>query len=334
MNTNDEFELKRALDALPRAIEPPDDAWPGIRAQLKARGRREPGAVLPVRWWATAPAVRIAALLTLLGMSAGALVVTRHSAGTWHLAAEGGSRVFGVGEALATGASRRTLTVGTIGRIEADTATSIRLLEARATAHRLQLDRGTIHAEISAPPRLFVVETPSGTAIDLGCAYTLAVDSAGNSSLVVTAGWVEFTDRGRVSLIPAGFHTIARKGVGVGTPVADDAPATLVNAVRALDASAMSNDSALAIILHEARRADAVTLWHVLGGWRGSSEQRRRVYQRLAALVPPPREPADSAGVSTDPILMRLWWEKLPGTLPIVPGWQRALWTLYLKVTG
>jgi hypothetical protein len=333
VNGHDDFELKRRLDALPREIEPPADAWPAIRARLKdgradgQTGRRAVTTRLPLR---------MAALLTLLGLSASWLLVTRHNAGTWHLATAGSSRVFRVGESLATVDGRADMTVGSIGHVFVDPATRVRLLEARATGHRLALERGTIRAEISAPPRLFIVETPSGTAVDLGCAYTLSVDSSGTSQLEVTAGWVEFSEHGRIALIPAGFRAVARRRTGVGTPVKDDAPAELVAAVRMLDDYGMSSDSALEIVLRESRRADAVTLWHILSGWRGSMEQRERVYEKLAAIVPPPvpEGQARFAAIYGDPMSMRLWWEKLPGTLPIIPGWQRSLWMLYLRITG
>ena len=167
----------------------------------------------------------------------------------------------------------------------------------------------------------------------LGCAYTLVVDSTGDTRLVVTAEWGEFGGHGRTSLIPAGFSAQARRGTGIGTPVADDAPAALVAAVRALDAGAMADDSALAAILRAARPRDAVTLWHVLDGWRGSADQRRRIYDRLAAIAPPPSG-AESASRDRDPIAMKLWWQKLPGTLPITPEWQQRLWTLWLRVVG
>ena len=342
MNGHDDFELKRQLDALPRAIEPPAEAWAGIRARLAPRSAqladRTPPPVdatsVTSAWWRRPRAVRIAALLTLLAVSGGALIVTQRAAGAWHLAGPSGSRLFRPGEMLATGAGVASLTVGTIGQVELDTATRVRLLASRATEHRLALERGTLRAEILAPPRLFVVETPSGTAIDLGCAYTLEVDSLGNSSIVVTAGWVEFSDRGRTALIPAGFRTTARHGLGVGTPVADDASPALVAAVEALDRYGMASDSALDIILREARPSDAVTLWHLLSGWRGSYLRRVRLHDRLAAITPPPAEARASVVFRNDPMLMRLWWEKLPGTLPIVPQWQRTVWMFWLRIAG
>ena len=52
-----------------------------------------------------------------------------------------------------------------------------------ASNHGLALARGEIRAKISAPPRLFFVDTPSGTAVDLGCEYTLQTDEDGTGML-------------------------------------------------------------------------------------------------------------------------------------------------------
>ena len=329
----DDFALKRALDALPREIEPPEDHWPAIRAGMAHRAftnrRPEP------RFAWTAQRIRLAAMVTLLAVSAGTLMVTRRNAGRWQLAtATMSARPFVVGEQFVSGSDSARLTVGRIGEVDVESGTEVRLVRAKWSEHRLALARGAIHARISAPPRFFIVETPSGTVVDMGCAYTLAVDSVGNSRLIVTAGWVEFTERGRTSLIPAGFSAASRHGAGVGTPVADGASAALVAAVNALDRNAMANDSALGVVLDLAQKRDAVTLWHVLGGWRGSVEQRRRVYDKLAAMVPPPTPNATFDAVHRDPWAMKLWWERLPGTLPIVPEWQQRLWTTWLRVMG
>ena len=337
MNTQDDFELKRALDALPREIEPPVDIWPSIKAGLQSGdGRRETGdrgtGAPRVR---SVPRLRIAALLSLLAVSAGTLTVMRHNAGIWELSSASlSTRRFSVGDQFVSGSDSARLTVGRIGAVDVAAGTEVRLIQAKWSEHRLALARGEIHARITAPPRLFIVETPSGTAVDLGCAYTLVVDSTGDSRLVVTAGWVEFSDHGRTSLIPAGFTAEAHRGTGIGTPVADDAPAALVAAVHALDRYAMANDSALDVVLRTARPRDAVTLWHVLSGWRGSATERRRVYDRLASIVPPPSPNADFGAVYGDPFTMKLWWEKLPGTLPITPEWQQRLWLLWLRITG
>jgi hypothetical protein len=220
--------------------------------------------------------------------------------------------------------------VGSIGSVRADTATDLRIVKASATEQRMALSRGTIHAEISAPPRLFIVETPSGTAVDLGCAYTLTVDSSGSSTLVVTAGWVSFEDGPNRSLIPAGMRAVARKGAGIGTPVMEDAPEALRAAVTSFDRA--PSDSALGAVMRSVRPRDAVTLWHLL--MRTTAERRQRVVTKLIALVPLPDGVSRVSIENADPHAMDLYWTKLPGTLPIIPSWQQSLWKFWLKVVG
>ena len=68
----------------------------------------------------------------------------------------------------------------------------------------MALDRGTIHARIWAPPKLFFVDTQAAVAVDLGCAYTLQVDEKGDGLLRVTSGWVGLEREGRDTYIPEG----------------------------------------------------------------------------------------------------------------------------------
>lgn len=327
MTAYDDLHLKRALDALPREIEPGgDDLWPGIRAQLRPAAAAAAG---PRMW--TPARLRVAALLMVLGASAGALTLSRRAAGQWHIAAAGSnSRVFTVGNALATGAGTARLTVGRIGTVDVAEGTDVQLLQAKWSRHRLALSRGTIHARIDAPPRLFHVVTPSGTAVDLGCEYTLEVDSLGNSTLAVTSGWVSFEDQGRESLIPAGMRMISRRRGVVGTPFRDDAPDSLRSVLADFDAGNRS-DSVIAALLRSPRASDAVTLWHLAK--RTEGDQRARVFQRLIHLVPPPAG-ATRVAVVDDARMMKLYWTLLPGTAPIIPEWQEKLWRFWFRVTG
>lgn len=325
MNPHDDLDLQRSLDALPRSIEPPEDLWPAVRARLALRRRA------PV--WHVSATWRIAAGLALLAVAAGWLWTERRDAAAWRIesAAAGTSPArLMPGGVLATGAGERALVrVGTIGQVEIEPGTRVRLLEARRTRQRLALVRGTITARVSAPPRLFIVETPAGTVADLGCAYTLEVDSAGDAAIHVTLGWVASERGGRESLVPAGFRVRMDSVDGVGTPVADDAPAPLRDAVARLDAG---DPSSLDAVLATARPRDAVTLWHLLARTGGAG--RERVHDRLAALAPPP------PGVTRDEVLrldrrgLRLWWVRLPGTLPIYPTWRTTLWTWWLRLFG
>jgi hypothetical protein len=99
-----------------------------------------------------------------------------------------------VGQWLETDASSRArIDVADIGYLEVAANSRIGLLKTGSKEHRLSLERGRIHARIWAPPRLFFVETPSATAVDYGCEYTLDVDDSGNSLLNVTEGWVSLS---------------------------------------------------------------------------------------------------------------------------------------------
>lgn len=217
------------------------------------------------------------------------------------------------GEVLVTDAdSRARLDVGGFGTVDIEPDTRLRVVSARDEAQRLALDRGRIHALIWAPPGRFAVSTPSATAIDLGCAYTLDVDPAGHGLVRVISGWVAFEDAGRESFIPQGAICATRRGRGPGTPRYLDAPDGYEGALATLDFGAPDDPgraAALDLVLREARSRDALTLWHLLS--RGSRDERARVYDRMAALVPPP------AGVTRDAILR--------GDQPALDAWWNAL---------
>src|SRR5437867_2595719 len=80
------------------------------------------------------------------------------------------------GDALETNASSEAqVKIADIGQLTIAPNTRIRLLVTRPDEHRIALDRGKVEALTIAPPRLFIVDTPAATAIDLGCKYTLEV---------------------------------------------------------------------------------------------------------------------------------------------------------------
>lgn len=215
-----------------------------------------------------------------------------------------------VGQWLETDASSRaTIKVSDIGQVEVEPNTRIGLLEARDKEHRLSLQHGTLHALIWAPPGQFFVNTPSATAIDLGCAYTLEVDSQGAGMLRVSFGWVAFEKDGRESFVPAGAVCAMRPGVGPGTPYQGDAPAGFQAALAQLDFQNGAGAAALNVVLKEARPKDAFTLWHLLQ--RGNPSERALVYDRLAQLVPPPQGVTRDGVLSGNRSMRDLWWDAL-----------------------
>jgi hypothetical protein len=219
----------------------------------------------------------------------------------------------GIGEWLETdGLSRARIAVGQIGRVDVEPNTRLQRVEVRGREHRMSLTRGTIHARIWAPPRLFYVNTPSAMAVDLGCEYTLQVDDSGAGLVRVTVGWVGFEGQGRESFIPQGALGATRPGVGPGTPYYEDAPSGYSEALSILD-FAPPDDSrratAFDLVVSSARRRDALTLWHMLT--RGTPSERARVYDRLLVLVPPPQGVHRGDVLAGDRRALNQWWDSL-----------------------
>lgn len=293
--------------------------WWGARSFRLSLAAAAAALVIAVVWLARRPAPP--------GMQPG-WQVTR-LAGTPKIgdAPVGGTAHLGVGQWLQTDdAARATVFVGDSGRVEIDSNTRIRLVETRPSHHRLALLQGTIHAMIWAPPGQFVVDTPSATAVDLGCAYTLHVDDNGAGLLRVTFGWVGFEFKGRESFIPAGAACATQPGVGPGTPYFADASEGLRESLAKLDFD-QSNPEAraalLKVILAGPRKRDALTLWHLLS--RVSPEDRDLVFRHLAALVPPPQGVTRDGALQGDRQMLDLWWNELGlGDINWWREWERA----------
>ena len=188
----------------------------------------------------------------------------------------------------------------------------VRLLQTDPNHKRLQLDVGTIHAAIWAPPGQFVVDTPSAVAVDLGCAYTLQVAPDGSGTIRTTLGWVGFHLNGRDSFIPAGAMCSTRPKVGPGTPYFEDATESFREALhtfRSIRIIVGRHFSALSTILSQARPRDGLTLWHLLS--RTDGPERAQVYARFAALVPPPPGVTRDGILALDPHMLDLYWNAL-----------------------
>ena len=231
-----------------------------------------------------------------------------------------------IGETMTTdGVSRARVNVGSIGTVDVEPNSRVRLIASRLGEHRLALDRGQIRALIWAPPRLFFVNTPSSTAIDLGCAYTLKVDERGWGHLVVESGWVAFQHGDRESFIPKGAMCATRPGVGPGTPCHSDADPAIPDALTILDFAPTQDvrrAAALDTVLRLARPKDALTLWHLLS--RVTPGERARVHDRLASLVPPPPGVTRDAVLRGDRQALDTWWNAVdPDTLAWWRIWKQ-----------
>jgi hypothetical protein len=325
-------DLERRVAALPRELPPPD-LWPAIAARLDAAARTPdasplaPSAAWGLRrglrapftppWsaWGVRPAIAAGLVLAVAGV-----VWLRAVGARWRVVEATGAYTLAAGRLETPAASRLRLAVGRLGEVDVAPRTRIRLLTARPE-HRLALDGGRIEARIAAPPRLFYVETPAATAVDLGCAYTLSVDSLGGSLIHVTVGWVELRQGGATSVVPFNMSAYTRPGSAPGTPFADRAADALKAALYRFDFE-RGGDGALAEVIRSATAADAVTLWHLLS--RTSGAARQAVYRRLAELAPPPTGISEARVVALDRAALRTWWDALPGSPGTLPWWQRA----------
>jgi hypothetical protein len=305
------------------SLPPLPERKPGVRTRTEVRTR----AWTSVRWLAAA-----AALVLVAGGTWFTLV---YRSAAWQVSSLSGApavdgRVvsdrtrMSRGEWLETdSASRARIAVGGIGNVDVEPNTRLQLL-ANDREHHMALDRGTIHARIWAPPKLFFVATEAATAIDLGCAYTLQVDGRGDGLLRVTHGWVGLERASRSTYVPQGALCPIRTDRGPGTPRYEDAPSGYAEALMILDFAPPEDPrraAALDLVLSAARRRDALTLWHLLT--RGSLEERERVYERLAAVAPPPNGVTRDLVLAGNRLALDRWWDWL--------GIETSTWWRLLK---
>jgi hypothetical protein len=246
--------------------------------------------------------------------------------GQFELASDSHNAQLKVGQLLVTDKnSRASMTAAEVGEIYVDAGSRVRLIETGSNRKRISLELGTIHAAIWAPPGEFVVDTPSASAIDLGCAYTLHVNEDGSGTIRTTLGWVGFHRDGRDSFIPAGAMCSTRPVEGPGTPYFEDSSEEFRSALHALDFESLSGEAreqTLRTILAQARRRDAFTLWHLLS--RVNDAERPLVYERMAALVRPPKGVTREGTLALDPKMMDAWWDAFDlGYISIWRFWEQ-----------
>ena len=299
------------LGNLPLA-KAPDSIWASIEAMLDAG--LKPKQVFRPSMWAMGLAAAAA-----LGVGVFTWHALRAPKAVWDVVRLEGTPSVGsrfiehgkieVGEWLQTDASSRArIAVGDIGTVEVAPNTRVRMVASRPGEQRLRLARGEITASVSAPPRLFLVDTPASTAVDLGCAYTMKADGDGNGLLRVTLGWVALEWEGRESLVPAGANCGTRQKVGPGTPYFDDASQAFVEALGRFDHGG-GGRGALDTVLSEARVRDTLTLWHLLS--RVELPERQLVFNRVVELAPLPKSVSPDKAIRLDAATLKLWREEL-----------------------
>ncbi len=296
-------------------IEAPESIWRSIEAAVAEHQARR---ARVVRW-------RWALVASTIGILAAAAYwrFTPRSGTQWEVTRIDGSPVVGArhmretasvraGDWIETdAASRATVNVGDIGSVEVEQNTRLRIITARPEEHRLALARGTIRATISAPPRLFFVDTAAGTAVDLGCEYALTTGENGSGVLHVTKGWVSFEWQGVESLVPAGASCRLWPHEAPGIPYFDDAPNGLKAAIENFGHE-KAVDSGIEEILQEARVRDTLSLWHLLS--RVEGHDRERVYDRMVALTPLPAGLSRELALKLDSETLTRWKDALAWT--------------------
>lgn len=338
----DRSEVERLLRRLP-VMRPPETLWDRIEA---ARRSPEPVRAAPwlhrgVRPWLAAAA----AVLALVGGTYAGVLWTYGAPSRWAVLplagtpAVGGTAMTGAGD-LAHGewlvtdnVSRAELSVGRIGVAEVGPNSRVRLDEGGLVEHRLTLARGSIHAVITAPPRLFLVETPAALATDLGCEYTLNVDDDGTSRIHVTAGWVEMKQGRDISLVPAGLVAEVQVGGRPGTPHPVDFPLDAQQSLRRLDAGTGTAADLERVVraLHAPsdfitlRQQSAITLWHLVQ--RLEPGLRERAYERLAALSPPPARVTREGILALERPMLERWRRELN------PMWSEEAQVWWVRAT-
>ena len=257
-----------------------DRGLPGARRRFSQRG------------WLAAAAALLLVAATMLFRGGAAAAPT-----AWRM----GNAAVLAGQVVRTADSPVTLESEPVGVVDLGPGSELRA----ATSRQLELRRGRLHAFIWAPPREFVVETPSARAVDLGCQYTLDVDAKGNGMLRVETGWVAFQSQGRESFIPAGAQCPTSRWQGPGIPFYEDASLEFTSALARYQGG---DSAALARVLAAARPRDGLTLWHLLP--RVPAAARGQVFDRFSQLVGVTQD-LRAGAVRGDPHALDLCWNAL-----------------------
>src|SRR5262245_6937088 len=292
----DEIRFGARLASTLSVSNTPDSAWSDLHRIRDATRRR----------W-----IPLAALAGVLVIAVLLFVLTetrRPVPPSWEVTGLPGTSRLRPGEVLQTDSSSEAqVKIANIGHLTIDPNTRIRLLVTQHDQHRIALDRGKVEATTWAPPRLFMVETPSATAVDLGCKYTLEVEDDGSSLLHVTLGLVALERAAGETIVPAGAFCRTRSGSGPGTPFFEDSSPQLQSALEQVDSlrDGPERTRQLEIVLREAHIRDGLSLWHLLP--RVGDESRGLIYDRLAQLLPPPPEVTRDRIIGLDPKTLDAW---------------------------
>jgi hypothetical protein len=281
----------------------PDDDLKALEDKL-ASARLPPPAVGWERQATRPPRWRWPALALAAGLAAAIVLLPRGPSFTVTTAS--GSSRLSVGGWLETTESA-DIAVADIGHVTVEPSSRVRLVETSKQRHRLELERGALHAKVAAPPRLFVVDTPAAQAVDLGCEYRLSVEPSGATRLEVLKGEVSLEGHGASSRVSAGAVCVTKKGEAPGVPRSVKSGAAFGQALDAWE----SHAGTLEPVLASAGRDDAVSLWNLLP--RVDEAQRAQVVDKLVGVIEkPPKDLADADVVKLRAPAMESLWQSFP----------------------
>lgn len=197
--------------------------------------------------------------------------------------------------------------VADIGEMTVFGDSKLRLVGTGPNEHRLELARGKLSAHVVAPPRIFIIDTPAVTAVDLGCAYDMEVDADGRTHLRVSTGAVSLEGKaGRTAYVLAGHEVEVIPGRGPGTPIAVDTTPAVRTAVAKLDAG---DAAGLPALVDAAEPNDMVTLWNVVARTEGA--QRAQAVSKLESFAQLPGDVSRDRVLAGEPAALDAWREAI-----------------------
>jgi len=257
------------------------------------------------------PALALGAIAAgLLAIVSGVLLLKAGTAGGYEVRGVADRAWVRAGEELVA-AERATVVIGTLGEVEVEPDSRLRVERIEDDVHRLFLARGRVHATIDAEPRVFQIGTPAGDTIDLGCEYDLIVDEDGTARITVTTGQVSFELDGREVYVPAGASCESTPDGGPRAPFFDGADPAFRTAVSAVELATAPDPADIARAVRLDSREDGLTVWHLFTSETASPELRRAAYESLTSLFPKPMGVTDEGVLAGDEQMRAAWFERM-----------------------
>lgn len=227
---------------------------------------------------------------------------------------------FAPGNEIATGHDGHArIAIARVGELQLEPDSRLQLEQTRSGHHRVRLLEGSMRARVWAPPGHFGVQLPGVKAVDLGCEFVVRSDVAGDGELTVLSGWV-LVDTGQDEVLVPRNATVAIHGDRAGTPRDLGASRAFVQALRAIDADAVSvgpDDPRIHRLVAASRTEDAISLLTLLQ--RHPTLAGGPLYDRMRQLLPTATAVSREALIEGDVQALNTLWDALP--YPRVKQW-------------